>query len=103
MVDPYKWGYTNIDPDDKGHFIWDNGYLNFKQACKIKKEMTNRFKNHNHFNAHQLSRVFNMGFDMETVKSTPAAEFRKKYGSIKAQSKNVLRKKQEYLEMLYAI
>ena len=100
MVDPYKWGYTNIDPDDKGHFIWDNGYLNFKQACKIKKEMTNRFKNHNHFNAHQ---VFNMGFDMETVKSTPAAEFRKKYGSIKAQSKNVLRKKQEYLEMLYAI
>ena len=44
-----------------------------------------------------------MGFDMETVKSTPAAEFRKKYGSIKAQSKNVLRKKQEYLEMLYAI
>ena len=47
--------------------------------------------------------LFNMGFDMETVKSTPAAEFRKKYGSIKAQSKNVLRKKQEYLEMLYAI
>ena len=44
-----------------------------------------------------------MGFDMEIVKSTPAAEFRKKYDSIEAKSKNVLRKKQEYLEKLYAI
>ena len=103
MIDPYKWGYKNLEPDNKGHFIWDNGHLNFRQAYKMRAKLTERFRPHNHFNAHQLFRVFNMGFDIETAKSTPAAEFRKKYDSIKAQSENMRIKKQEYLEKLYAI
>ena len=83
--------------------IWDNGNINWYQAQDLNEECLHRFKDHNHFNAHQISRVYNMGYDLDTVVTTPAAVFRQEYQSIKPQSESVLNKKKQYLEKLYAI
>ena len=83
--------------------VWDNGHINWYQATELRNESVKRFKNHNHFNAHQISRVFNMGYDIDTVTKTPAAVFREKFEDIKPSSDSVLNKKKKYLEKLYAI
>lgn len=103
MIDPYRWGYKDLDPSNKDRMIWDNGNINWYQAQDLKKECLQRFKDHNHFNAHQISRVYNMGYDIDTVVTTPAAVFREEYQSIKPRSQSVLNKKEQYLEKLYAI
>tara|TARA_Y100000389_G_C17460164_1_gene521085 strand:+ start:1848 stop:3314 length:1467 start_codon:yes stop_codon:yes gene_type:complete len=103
MIDPRKYGYKDLEPDNKNKMIWDNGYLNFYQAQQLRDDALRKFKNHNHFNAHQISRVYNMGYNLETVLTTPAAEFRKKYENIKPNSSSIINKKQKYLEMLYDV
>ena len=103
MIDPYRWGYKDLDPNNKDRMIWDNGHINWYQAQDLKNECLERFRYHNHFNAHQISRVYNMGYDIDTVVETPAAVFRQEYQSIKPQSQSVLNKKEQYLEKLYAI
>ena len=103
MIDPYRWGYKDLDPANKDRMIWDNGHINWNQAKELANECLERFRNHNHFNAHQISRVYNMGYDVSTVTSTPAEVFRNKFESIKPNSDSVLSKKKQYLEKLYAL
>lgn len=103
MIDPYRWGYKDLEPDNKDRMIWDNGHINWYQAEEMRKECLQRFSKHNHFNAHQISRVFNMGYDIDTITKTPAAIFRQRYENIKPSSDSVLNKKKEYLEKLHAI
>lgn len=103
MIDPYKYGYKDLEPENKSKMIWDNGHLNYYQAQDLRNECVKRFKKHNHFNAHQISRVFNMGYDINTVINTPAAVFREKYTDIKPNSLAIERKKKKYLDRLYAI
>lgn len=103
MINPYKWGYKDLEPENTNRMVWDNGHINWYQATELRNESVKRFKNHNHFNAHQISRVFNMGYDIDTVTKTPAAVFREKFEDIKPSSDSVLNKKKKYLEKLYAI
>jgi radical SAM superfamily enzyme YgiQ (UPF0313 family) len=103
MIDPRKYGYKDLEPENKDRMIWDNGHINFYQAQELRDECLKRFRNHNHFNAHQISRVYNMGYDLNTVLNTPAAVFRKEYENIKPNSNSVTRKKEQYLEKLYGL
>jgi hypothetical protein len=103
MIDPIKYGYKNIDTSDKTKLVWDNGHINFYQAQELQQECQRRFKNHNHFNAHQISRVYNMGYDLQTVLNTPADTFRQQYQSIKPNSHSLLNKKYQYLQKLYEL
>lgn len=103
MIDPYRWGYKDLEPTNKDRMIWDNGHINWYQAKELADECLDRFRNHNHFNAHQISRVYNMGYDVGTITDTPAAVFRNKFESIKPNSDSVMSKKKQYLEKLYAI
>lgn len=103
MIDPRKYGYKDIEPNNVNKMIWDNGYLNYYQAQELRNEAVQRFKKHNHFNAHQISRVYNMGYSLDTVLNTPAAVFRKNYESIKPESTSVNNKKKKYLEKLYDV
>ena len=103
MVDPMKFGYKDLEPNNEHKMIWDNGYINWYQAEELKKECLERFRNHNHFNAHQLARVYNTGSDMDYILKTPAAIFRKHNPSIKPGSDKLRSLKERYLEKLYAL
>lgn len=103
MIDPVKYGYKDLDPKNKHKMIWDNGYINYYQAEELKKECLKRFESHNHFNAHQISRVYNMGYNLNIILNTPAALFRKSYENIKPNSNSIKLKKEKYLEMLYEL
>lgn len=101
MVDPYKYGYKDLEPNNESKMIWDNGFLTYYQAEELKKECLERFRPHNHFNAHQLARVYNTGADIDYVMQTPASIFRKTNASIKPDSDKIASIKQKYLELLY--
>ena len=103
MVDPYKFGYKDLDPKSENKMIWDNGHINWYQAEDLKKECLQRFKLHNHFNAHQIPRVYNTGAEIDTIVNTPAHVFRQKNESIKPESKKISNIKEKYLEKLYAV
>jgi radical SAM superfamily enzyme YgiQ (UPF0313 family) len=101
MIDPLKYGYKNLEPNNKTRMIWDNGHINYYQAQELSNDCLKKFKNHNHFNAHQISRVFNMGYDLKTILETPAATFRQEYESIGPESNSIKNKKEKYLKKLY--
>jgi len=103
MVNPLQYGYIDLDPTNESKMIWDNGYLTYNDAVELRNETITRIRKHNHFNAHQISRVYNTGYDLDTVINTPAYEFRQKYESIKPQSAKVNSIKEKYLEKLYAL
>ena len=103
MVDPYKFGYKDLDPKSENKMIWDNGHINWYQAEELKKECLQRFKLHNHFNAHQIPRVYNTGAEIDMIVNTPAYVFRQKNESIKPESKKISSIKEKYLEKLYAV
>ena len=103
MVNPLQYGYKDLEPNNESRMIWDNGYLTYNDAVELRNETIARIKHHNHFNAHQISRVYNTGYDIDTVINTPAYEFRQKYESIKPQSAKIKSIKERYLEKLYVI
>lgn len=101
MVNPIQYGYKDLDPNNENKMIWDNGYLNYHQAVELRNQSIDRFKEHNHFNAHQISRIYNMGYDLNTIVNTPAFTFRQVYNSVKPQSNAIMQKKTQYLEKIY--
>ena len=103
MVNPLQYGYKDLEPDNESKMVWDNGHLTYNDAVELRNETIARIRKHNHFNAHQISRVYNTGYDLDTVINTPAYGFRQKYESIKPQSAKVQSIKKKYIEKLYDI
>ena len=102
MINPILYGYKDLEPDNQKEYVWDNGLMNFYEACEIAEHARNILQPYNYFNAHQLIRVMNLGFTKEQALSTTRDEFIKKNDIIVSRMLNNIKKKQ-YIEKLMSV
>lgn len=102
MINPIIYGYKDLAPDNEKEYVWDNGLMNFYEAIAMAEQAKDVLRPYNHFNAHQIIRVMNLGFDKEQVLSTTRDQFIKKYNSLIFETLNTKKMKQ-YIEKLMSL
>lgn len=69
MIDPDKYGYKDLNPDNKNSVEWDNGYFNVYHAKEVYRDTWPVLKDQSVYISHDAYRLFNIGYDFNFVHS----------------------------------
>lgn len=67
MVDPDKYGYKDLNPDNKYYMEWDNGFFDIHYARKVYQETWDELVKQSVYISHDAFRIYNLGYDLKDI------------------------------------
>jgi radical SAM superfamily enzyme YgiQ (UPF0313 family) len=67
MIDPDKYGYKDLNPDNKHSIEWHNGHFDIHHAIEAYNDIWPVLKEQSVYISHDAYRLYNIGYDFDLV------------------------------------